>query len=245
MNLGDKLVELRKENKMSQEKFAEILGVTRQTISNWENYKNYPDISTIIKISDRFHISLDVLLKGDTKMVNNMDKQMKDSKKYKRILYILGVVFSIFILFLGIYSLYYHNVKKELETKFETALENNHFKKNPEGYYSLKEKNGVTYGVPNQKMPSLFEFSLDFHGKDLYCDVSFKNGNYIEASWTDYNDYNFTIYSKDHVVLGSSSSLKEKDRKNMTKLSLELQIEEKELSDMIDKGNSLYQQFYK
>ena len=63
MNLGDKLIELRKENKMSQEKFAEILGVTRQTISNWENYKNYPDISTIIKISDVFHISLDILLR--------------------------------------------------------------------------------------------------------------------------------------------------------------------------------------
>ena len=79
MNLGDKLIELRKENKMSQEKFAEILGVTRQTISNWENYKNYPDISTIIKIGDVFHISLDILLKGDTKMVSNMDKQIKDS----------------------------------------------------------------------------------------------------------------------------------------------------------------------
>ncbi len=245
MNLGDKLVELRKENKMSQEKFAEILGVTRQTISNWENYKNYPDISTIIKISDVFHISLDVLLKGDIKMVSNMDKQMRDSKRYKRILYTLGTVLSILILCFGIYSFYYHNVKKELEEKFETALENNHFKKNPEGYYSLKEKNGVTYGVPNQKMPSLFNFYLDFHGKDLYCDASFENGNYIEASWTDYNDYNFTIYSKDNIVLGSSSNLKEQDRNNIIKLSLELQIEEKKLSDMIAKGNSLYDQFYK
>lgn len=51
MNLGDKLIKLRKDNKMSQEQFAEEIGVTRQTVSNWENYKNYPDISTIVKIS--------------------------------------------------------------------------------------------------------------------------------------------------------------------------------------------------
>ena len=61
MNLGDKLIEIRKENKMSQESFAETLGVTRQTVSNWENYKNYPDINTLIKISDKFNISLDIL----------------------------------------------------------------------------------------------------------------------------------------------------------------------------------------
>ena len=59
MNLGDKLIKLRKDNKMSQEQFAEEIGVTRQTVSNWENYKNYPDISTIVKISDIFNISLD------------------------------------------------------------------------------------------------------------------------------------------------------------------------------------------
>ena len=44
---------------MSQEQFAEEIGVTRQTVSNWEIYKNYPDISTIVKISDIFNISLD------------------------------------------------------------------------------------------------------------------------------------------------------------------------------------------
>lgn len=245
MNLGDKLIELRKENKMSQEKFAEILGVTRQTISNWENYKNYPDISTIIKISDVFHISLDILLKGDTKMVSNMDKQIKDSKKYKSILVTLGIMFGIILILFGSYALHYHSVKKELEEKFEIALKNNNFKKNPEGYYSLKEGNGITYGVSNQKMPSLFDFSLDFHVKDLYCDVTFENGKYIEATWSDYNDYIFTIYSKDDIVLGSSSSLKEKDRNSIMKLSQELQIEEKELTSIIEKGNFLYKQFYK
>lgn len=41
MNLGKKILKIRKDNKMSQDEFAEILDVTRQTISNWENFKNY------------------------------------------------------------------------------------------------------------------------------------------------------------------------------------------------------------
>ena len=86
MNLGDKLLKLRKDNKMSQEEFAEALDVTRQTVSNWENYKSYPDINTIVKISDKFSVSLDVLLKGDTKMIDNIDKEVRNSKKYKKIL---------------------------------------------------------------------------------------------------------------------------------------------------------------
>ena len=58
MNLGNKIQEIRKKNKMSQEEFAEIFNVTRQTISSWENSKSYPDIETLIKLSDKFDISL-------------------------------------------------------------------------------------------------------------------------------------------------------------------------------------------
>ena len=53
MKFGEKLIKLRKEKKLSQEQLAEELGVTRQTISNWENYKNYPDIAMLTKISDK------------------------------------------------------------------------------------------------------------------------------------------------------------------------------------------------
>lgn len=69
MNLGNKIQKIRKDNKISQEAFAEVLNVTRQTVSNWENQKNYPDIETLILISDKYNISLDVLLKGDNQMI--------------------------------------------------------------------------------------------------------------------------------------------------------------------------------
>ena len=81
MNLGNKILKLRKDNKMSQEDFAEALNVTRQTVSNWENLKNYPDIETLILISDKFNISLDILLKGDREMIKSIDKKIKDYSK--------------------------------------------------------------------------------------------------------------------------------------------------------------------
>ena len=61
MTLGSNIQKIRKEEHLSQEDFAEMFHVSRQTISNWENSKSYPDLETIIKISDSFQISLDIL----------------------------------------------------------------------------------------------------------------------------------------------------------------------------------------
>ena len=51
MNLGKKITNLRKKEKITQEKFAELIGVTRQTISNWESNVTKPDINQIKEIS--------------------------------------------------------------------------------------------------------------------------------------------------------------------------------------------------
>ena len=53
----------RLESKLSQEDLAEKLFVTRQTISNWENAKNYPDINSLVLSSALFDVSLDILSK--------------------------------------------------------------------------------------------------------------------------------------------------------------------------------------
>ncbi len=55
--------ELRKQEKLSQDDFANIFHVSRQTVSNWENGKSYPDVEMLIKISDYFGISVDQLIK--------------------------------------------------------------------------------------------------------------------------------------------------------------------------------------
>lgn len=241
MNLGDKIIKLRKDNKISQEEFAEKLGVTRQTVSNWENYKNYPDINTIVKISDMFNISLDILLKGDTKMISDIDTKVKNSKKYRNILIIICLTLSILIVSFGIYVINYNNTKKNLESKFEATLKNNNFVKNKDGYYSLKFNDEITYGVPNQKMPSLLDFSLKFHNMVIYCDVDYEDGRHLEATWNNYNDYIFSI-EKDGIIIGSSASII--DKNDVNKLSKELNIDNKELKTIIDKGNKLYKEFY-
>ena len=64
MNIGTKIKDARIAAHLTQEQVAQALGVSRQTISNWENEKTYPDIVSVIKMSDLYKISLDHLLKG-------------------------------------------------------------------------------------------------------------------------------------------------------------------------------------
>lgn len=63
MDIGGKLRAARTKAGMTQEQVAEALGVSRQTVSNWENSRTYPDIVSVVKMSDLYDVSLDVLLK--------------------------------------------------------------------------------------------------------------------------------------------------------------------------------------
>ncbi len=80
MELGKRIVKIRKDNKLTQDDFAEKYYVTRQTISNWENEKSYPDLETLVKISNDFNISLDTLLKEDDRMVKDISQKQKNYK---------------------------------------------------------------------------------------------------------------------------------------------------------------------
>ena len=95
MTLGKNIQKIRKEAHLSQESFAEMLHVSRQTISNWENSKSYPDLETIVKISDSFHISLDILLKEDLVMVKTFDSEVKSTRKYAKALTIIASTFAL------------------------------------------------------------------------------------------------------------------------------------------------------
>lgn len=73
MDIGAKLKKSRLQAGMTQEQVAEALGVSRQTISNWENEKTYPDIISVIKLSDLYAVSLDHLLKEEQPMSNYIE----------------------------------------------------------------------------------------------------------------------------------------------------------------------------
>ena len=75
MNIGNQISTIRKEQQLTQEQFGSLFHVTRQTVSNWENEKSYPDLQMLIDISNQFEISLDTLIKEDSKMVKTIDKE--------------------------------------------------------------------------------------------------------------------------------------------------------------------------
>ena len=79
MEIGSKLKNARKEKGITQEHAAELLDVSRQTISNWENNKSYPDIISVIKMSDIYSVSLDHLLKEEKSMNQNYHEFLAES----------------------------------------------------------------------------------------------------------------------------------------------------------------------
>lgn len=63
MKLFVKIQQLRKQNGMSQEKLAQLLGVSRQSVSKWESGQSLPEIDKIIQLSNIFEVTTDYLLK--------------------------------------------------------------------------------------------------------------------------------------------------------------------------------------
>ena len=85
MELGRKLNAARAKSNLTQEQVAEKLFVSRQTISNWENEKTYPDIISVIELSNLYSISLDELLKEDKKMIQHLEEStnvVKSKEKF-------------------------------------------------------------------------------------------------------------------------------------------------------------------
>lgn len=85
MEIGKKLKNARIEAGLTQEKAAEKIDVSRQTISNWENEKSYPDIISVIALSDLYYVSLDELLKGDQKMAEHLEESTNVVKSNKKL----------------------------------------------------------------------------------------------------------------------------------------------------------------
>lgn len=83
MELSNQIRKYRTEQKLSQEELAEKVYVSRQTISNWENGKSYPDIHSLLLLSSLFEISLDQLIKGDVEIMKQEINQA-EVEKYNR-----------------------------------------------------------------------------------------------------------------------------------------------------------------
>lgn len=76
--IGQFLKELRNEKELTQERFAEILGVSNRSISRWENGVNMPDLDLLIQIAEYFDVSMEEILDGERK-VDIMDKKTEET----------------------------------------------------------------------------------------------------------------------------------------------------------------------
>lgn len=111
MEIGNQIRKYRADLSLSQEELAEKIYVTRQTVSNWENAKSYPDIHSLLLMSALFGVSLDELIKGDVeKMKTEINKD--NIRKFNRysiiytLLFVLMVAAVIpLVYFLGIYGI--------------------------------------------------------------------------------------------------------------------------------------------
>lgn len=97
--IGKFIKEIRNKNNLTQKEFADILGVTYQAVSKWENGKNIPDIAIIKEISKNFAVDIEEILDGKSK---------SRTKKPKNIIIILITLIFIIILFL-IYHFTYND----------------------------------------------------------------------------------------------------------------------------------------
>ena len=86
MDISERLKEARQNIGMTQDQVAEKIMVSRVTVSNWENGKSLPDVVSLISLSDLYSISLDDLLKGDSKMTEKVKKDAKDANNNKRLI---------------------------------------------------------------------------------------------------------------------------------------------------------------
>ena len=115
MTLGEKLSKLRKEYNYTQEQLADILGVTRQSISKWESDIAYPETEKLIELGKLFECSMDYLLKDDVtektdtsvsestfnEKVTEISKKVmtdKNKGKAKKILKIIGIILAVFLM---------------------------------------------------------------------------------------------------------------------------------------------------
>lgn len=109
MEIGTKLKNARSNANLTQEDIAEKIGVSRQTVSNWENNKSYPDIISVIRLSDIYGISLDTLLKEDENMIKHLDEStniVKSKNRLRKLLPVLvyTVIWVLCVLLFWLYS---------------------------------------------------------------------------------------------------------------------------------------------
>lgn len=175
--MNENILKLRKGLKLSQEELAEKIGVTRQTISNWELGETQPNVEQLKKLSEVFKISIDELVGNDVKGI--LEEKISNTEKLAgiiiKILKVMGIIFVV-LLVIDIISLIVFSVFK---SNFSISKENTQV-----NLRCKLDGNTYNYVVTYDKNDAIVEHSGSEYIMDIIDGQSFKYGSdmveYIE-----------------------------------------------------------------
>ena len=201
MNIGEQINNLRKQHGLSQDDFANLFHVSRQTVSNWENSKSYPDLEMIIKISDYFKISVDELLKNDVQTVKRIDNEKKAKKKYLILLLVLCLLGTVTIW--GLYSKYQDSVEVHFTMeKHETY--NSDETKEPSmdianGYFSVPEDGKLDIQVKGATDNGKLHITIADEDNKIYYQLDGQELNDLQTLYFEKGFYTIQIVVDDYT----------------------------------------------
>lgn len=178
MTIAEMIKKTRVDNHLTQEEYANKFGVSRQTVSSWENEKSIPDLQLIITICNTYNLSLDLLLNADHNYVDKIDMTKKIVRISKKILLLICIIICSCVAIFGFWKIHATN-KNEAFT--DSVLELGFTLNN--GIYTKSDVDTV-YELPNQKLPFMkFEFNVQqitaqYRNETISCDLILNYDNH-------------------------------------------------------------------
>lgn len=205
MKIGAKLKQERLKKNLTQENVANILNVSRQTISNWEVGRNYPDLESLVALSDLYNFSLDKLLREDSEMVKKISKDLKLGKNISKML-ISIIIVCILVVGFSSYKMHEFNKKQteiynlvdkkinDLVTYVEDE-KSDVFKKELPKFLEKKELNTVTLlNVFIGESNDLGNLKLNYSYKNLYVNKNIEFSQITNEKIKDKSTVYYELY---------------------------------------------------
>lgn len=175
MEIGNKILELRKQHNLSQEQLAELLCVARQTISKWELSETHPDLEQTKEISKIFNVSLDELTNNNIKdvlieKIDNMNKLTKTIINILKIILLLVIILVIILVSIIFFKEYFDVKPVSVGQSIVCTIEDNEY------IYEVRSKYETEYVIDN------------FYTDDKYLNIDVTKYNNVDMLLKDIRD---------------------------------------------------------
>lgn len=119
MTIGERLKIARKNQGLTQQEVADVLHVSRTTISSWEVGRTYPSLELIVDLSNLYDLSLDILLKEDMEMVKQVSQEIRKKGLYKKIVIVIASCLGLFLILNSIWLIRSYSQYQYLKKNWE------------------------------------------------------------------------------------------------------------------------------